>query len=253
LLLATYLFAFQIYCDFSGYSDIAIGAARMMGFDLMDNFRLPYISKSIKEFWARWHISLSTWFRDYLYIPLGGNRVGKTKWYRNLFLVFLISGIWHGANWTYIVWGALHGFYLIFAIIFNKFLNIPEVDGKSVLWKQVWHGLITFHLVVFAWVFFRAGSIDDAVTILREVVNLPNYTFTSVMTFLDGFGKGYSFISIALLASFILLDYRIDTQLKKKERVFDSEIIEILIYAFIGALIFVFGAFGNVEFIYFQF
>jgi len=107
LLLATYFFAFQIYCDFSGYSDIAIGAARVMGYDLMENFRTPYLSKSIREFWSRWHISLSTWFRDYLYIPLGGNRVPQVRWFLNLFIVFVVSGFWHGANWTFLIWGAL--------------------------------------------------------------------------------------------------------------------------------------------------
>ncbi|MCB0064655.1 MAG: MBOAT family protein, partial [Caldilineaceae bacterium] len=109
LLIASYFFAFQIYCDFSGYSDIAIGAARVMGFDLMENFRQPYMARSIAGFWRRWHISLSTWFRDYLYIPLGGNRVARWRWYSNLFLVFLVSGLWHGAAWHFVIWGALHG------------------------------------------------------------------------------------------------------------------------------------------------
>ena len=112
LILATFFFAFQIYCDFSGYSDIAIGAAQVLGIKTMDNFNRPYFSKSIPEFWRRWHISLSTWFRDYFYIPLGGNRVSIPRWYFNLFFVMLICGFWHGANWTFIVWGGLHGFYL---------------------------------------------------------------------------------------------------------------------------------------------
>ncbi|OFY92284.1 MAG: alginate O-acetyltransferase, partial [Bacteroidetes bacterium RIFOXYB2_FULL_35_7] len=116
VLLATYLFAFQIFCDFSGYSDIAIGSAKIMGFKLMDNFNTPYFAKTIKEFWKRWHISLSTWFRDYLYISLGGNRVIKWKMQFNLFIVFMISGLWHGANWTFVLWGSLHGFYIISAI-----------------------------------------------------------------------------------------------------------------------------------------
>jgi len=120
LILATVFFAFQIYCDFSAYSDIAIGSAQVMGFTLMQNFNRPYFSKTIGEFWNRWHISLFTWFRDYLYIPLGGNRVVKWRWYYNLFITFLVSGFWHGANWTFIVWGALHGFYLVFANITAK-------------------------------------------------------------------------------------------------------------------------------------
>ncbi|MFD2144187.1 MBOAT family O-acyltransferase [Mucilaginibacter antarcticus] len=111
LLIATLLYGFQIYCDFSGYSDIGIGAARTMGFRLMDNFRSPYFSRSVSEFWSRWHISLSTWFRDYLYIPLGGNRVAVPHWYLNLLIVFVVSGFWHGANWTFIIWGALHGIF----------------------------------------------------------------------------------------------------------------------------------------------
>jgi D-alanyl-lipoteichoic acid acyltransferase DltB (MBOAT superfamily) len=114
LIIATVFFSFQIYCDFSGYSDIAMGSAKVMGFNLMKNFNQPYFSSGIKEFWGRWHISLSTWFRDYLYIPLGGNRVGKWRWYYNIFIVFLVSGLWHGANWTFIIWGGLHGFYQVF-------------------------------------------------------------------------------------------------------------------------------------------
>src|SRR5215217_6193014 len=130
LVLAVFFFSFQIFCDFSGYSDIAIGAARVMGFKLMTNFNQPYQARNISEFWKRWHISLSTWFRDYLYIPLGGNRVKLYRGYLNLFIVFIISGFWHGANWTFIVWGALHGFYLIFAQVTkmprNRIRNVLE-------------------------------------------------------------------------------------------------------------------------------
>lgn len=117
LILATIFFSFQIFCDFSGYSDIAVGTGRILGFRLMENFDRPYHARSVSEFWKRWHISLSTWFRDYLYIPLGGKRVSVPRWYFNLFFVFLVSGLWHGADWTFIVWGALHGFYIIFALI----------------------------------------------------------------------------------------------------------------------------------------
>src|SRR5262249_30799197 len=121
LLVATYFFAFQIYCDFSGYSDIARGISRVYGIELMKNFETPYFSTSISEFWSRWHISLSTWFRDYVYIPLGGNRVGRARNFLNLFLVFMLSGLWHGANWTFVIWGALHGIYLIG----ERLLGIP--------------------------------------------------------------------------------------------------------------------------------
>jgi len=132
VIIATVFFAFQIYCDFSGYSDMAIGAARIMGFKLMTNFNRPYFSKSISEFWKRWHISLSTWFRDYLYIQLGGNKVVRSRWYFNLFITFVISGLWHGANWTYIIWESLHGAYLIFALVTKNWRNnLNQITGLA--------------------------------------------------------------------------------------------------------------------------
>jgi len=172
LLIATYFFAFQIYCDFSGYSDIAIGAARVLGYDLMENFRRPYFSRSIREFWSRWHISLSTWFRDYVYIPLGGNRVTKQRWYTNLLIVFVVSGIWHGANWTFAVWGLLHGIYLVFALYFANIksrmsqLFFPGPMRRLLPFVQVF---ITFHLVLISWVFFRAANLNDALYILTHI------------------------------------------------------------------------------------
>jgi alginate O-acetyltransferase complex protein AlgI len=177
LIIATIFFTFQIYCDFSGYSDIAIGAAKVMGFDLMKNFNRPYHSKTISEFWKRWHISLSTWFRDYLYIPLGGNRVIKWRWYYNLFITFLISGLWHGANWTYIIWGALHGFYLVFAIVSQDIrTNIKKKLGlnKFSPFHKYFQLIGTFLLVAFAWIFFRAKSVTDAVYIVTHLFsNVP--------------------------------------------------------------------------------
>ncbi|WP_187260540.1 MBOAT family O-acyltransferase [Pontibacter beigongshangensis] len=165
LIIATVFFAFQIYCDFSGYSDIAIGAAQVMGFRLMENFRRPYFSKSIREFWGRWHISLSTWFRDYLYIPLGGNRVLKWRWYYNLFIVFLVSGLWHGANWTFIVWGALHGLYQVFGLMTAKkrdsLVSLFGLNRNETVYRSIQVGT-TFSLVCLAWVFFRANTISDA-------------------------------------------------------------------------------------------
>ncbi|MEL6629398.1 MAG: MBOAT family O-acyltransferase, partial [Bacteroidota bacterium] len=172
LLLATYFFAFQIYCDFSGYSDIAIGAARVMGYDLMENFRTPYLSRSIREFWSRWHISLSTWFRDYLYIPLGGNRVPQVRWFLNLFIVFVVSGFWHGANWTFLIWGALHGSYLVAEILWKR-LPFAQFRGMPPKFKSILAVGITFHLTLLAWVFFRANSLGDATTVIRSVVELP--------------------------------------------------------------------------------
>jgi alginate O-acetyltransferase complex protein AlgI len=165
LIVATVFFAFQIYCDFSGYTDIAIGSARLLGFDLMANFRQPYFSKSIPEFWRRWHISLSSWFRDYLYIPLGGNRVVKWRWYYNLFITFLLSGLWHGANWTFAAWGALHGCYMVIDSMLGPRrdrLRMKLKSGTAQIafdWMNV--GL-TFGLVTIAWIPFRAANFNDA-------------------------------------------------------------------------------------------
>jgi len=174
LIIATVLFAFQIFCDFSGYSDIAIGAAKVMGFKLMTNFNRPYFAKSVAEFWKRWHISLSTWFKDYLYIPLGGNRVGIPRWYFNLFFVFLISGLWHGANFTFIAWGALHGFYLIGNLMLHtpleKFYGITGLN-KNGQFKKALQVTVTFALVRFAWIFFRAQNMHDAYYIATNLFN----------------------------------------------------------------------------------
>jgi len=155
LIVATVFFAFRIYCDFSGYSDIAIGAARVMGFTLMDNFKTPYISKSISEFWGRWHISLSSWFKDYLYIPLGGNRKGEWIKYRNQFIVFLVSGLWHGASWNYVIWGALHGFYQVAASLRDKWLKQAGIEMPKNAFMDVLNMVFTFVLVTITWVFFR--------------------------------------------------------------------------------------------------
>jgi len=173
LIVATIFFAFQIYCDFSGYSDIAIGAAQVMGYRLMDNFNRPYFSKSIAEFWKRWHISLSTWFRDYLYIPLGGSRTKTWRWQFNLFITFLVSGFWHGANWTYVIWGGINGFYLICSLwtknFRQSFCNAIGLDRFPTFHKYLRIG-ITFSLVCIAWIFFRANSIEDAWYILTHLV-----------------------------------------------------------------------------------
>ncbi len=172
VILATVFFAFQIYCDFSGYSDIAIGSARIMGYDLMTNFRRPYLAANIQDFWRRWHISLSTWFRDYVYIPLGGSRVAKWRWHFNLFLTFLISGLWHGAEWTFIIWGALHGIYLVFANITKdqrKWVNSGLGLTKHPLLHHLLQVALTFILVLFGWVFFRANNTADAITVLQNM------------------------------------------------------------------------------------
>jgi alginate O-acetyltransferase complex protein AlgI len=178
LTVATIFFAYEIYCDFSGYTDIAIGAARIMGITLMKNFRAPYRSKSVSEFWTRWHISLSTWFRDYLYIPLGGNRVKVQRIYLNLMIVFLISGLWHGAKWTFVIWGALHGFYLIFTLMTkNLRKSISRFFSPSIF--SILSLILTFCFVSFAWIFFRANSVQDAWYIATHIfsgwTNWNNY------------------------------------------------------------------------------
>ena len=158
-----YLFSLQIYCDFSGYSNIARGASRLLGIELIENFQTPYLSKNITDFWRRWHISLSHWLRDYLYIPLGGNRKGKLKTYRNLFLTMFLGGLWHGANWTFVVWGSLHGIYLAIHKYFTeerkinfRFLKLPKQVVNIIL------VFFMFHLVSFTWIFFRAHNFNIA-------------------------------------------------------------------------------------------
>ena len=172
VIIAVCLFAVQIYCDFSGYTDIAIGCARIMGIRLMKNFDHPYTATTVKEFWSRWHISLSTWFRDYLYIPLGGNRRGRVRQLLNLFIVFLVSGLWHGAAWTFVIWGAIHGVYQVVGNLTIKKRNMllckAGLSADSLCIIAV-RRLITFILVSFGWLFFRANSVGDAFALLRTL------------------------------------------------------------------------------------
>jgi alginate O-acetyltransferase complex protein AlgI len=173
LMVATVLFTFQVFCDFAGYSNIAIGAAQVMGIKLMRNFDRPYFSRSIAEFWRRWHISLSSWFRDYVYIPMGGNRVPKSRWRLNVVTVFLLSGLWHGASWTYVLWGALHGLYLIVEDLLGKLLprggSGTNITSRHSLLSQALQIAITFMLVCFAWIFFRASTVSDALYIVSHL------------------------------------------------------------------------------------
>lgn len=252
LLLGSYLFAIQIYCDFSGYSDMAIGAARVMGFRLMENFNTPYISTSIREFWSRWHISLSTWFRDYVYIPLGGNRVSQWKMNRNLLAVFAISGFWHGANWTFVIWGALHGVYLVIENLLRKLSWFSQmVESKNRI-LRILIAVIVFQLVVVGWIFFRAESVGEAVTILSRILFLEDGTSA-----LDG---GLSMLGvpgiawkILLVGSFILYDPLMH---KLTRGTYDLRLVSAVrlgFYALLTALILLLGFWGEVEFIYFQF
>lgn len=174
LVLGALFFAFQIYGDFSGYSDIAIGTARLFGFNLMQNFAFPYFSRDIAEFWRRWHISLSTWFRDYVYIPLGGSKVGLAKKIRNTFIIFIVSGFWHGANWTFIVWGALNAIYFLPLLLSNKNRSNIEIVAKDKIlpsFRELISILITFSLTLLAWVFFRAKNISHALHYINDMVS----------------------------------------------------------------------------------
>jgi len=248
ILTATYLFAIQIYCDFSGYSDIAIGAARTMGYDLMDNFRVPYLSKSIREFWQRWHISLSTWFRDYLYIPLGGNRVKVYRWYLNLMVVFVVSGFWHGANWTFLIWGALHGIYLIMEILKNRWFPNSFKIGK------IASTFFTFNMVVLAWIFFRANSVGDAFYIINKIRTIFNdfsvQKVISAVFWQDS--KGSMLVTLAITTFFLFIDPIMDSLVKKIK--YNKKLpYGMIVSSILAASIMLFGAFGEVEFIYFQF
>ncbi|MGI4020856.1 MAG: MBOAT family O-acyltransferase [Janthinobacterium lividum] len=254
LIIATVFFAFQIFCDFSGYSDMAIGIARVMGFKLMINFNKPYHAKSLHEFWQRWHISLSTWFRDYLYISLGGNRVSIPRWYFNLFVVFLISGLWHGASWTYVIWGALHGFYLIFALITKSF---REKINKLFLTDKIpfLATLTTFLLVAFAWIFFRADNVQTAFYIAKHIfTDIPNLIKNPYHLQEDmGLNNKQMGLSILLILFLEVVHYlqsktNIVYQLAQK-----PAYIRFAVYYILLIVIVVFGEFSHRQFIYFQF
>ena len=249
LTLATVFFAFQIYCDFAGYSNIAIGAAKVMGFKLMTNFNRPYFSRSISEFWKRWHISLSTWFKDYLYISLGGNRVSIPRWYFNLFIVFAISGLWHGANWTYIIWGAINGFYLVFAIVTEKWRKrvnkLVHLDRMPRIHNYLQIG-ITFVLACIAWVFFRANTTADAFMILQKAITLKGTLYIGSPAILI-----YSLAGIAFL---IAVEYK-QEYYRGSVSFFNHPnwLVRKLSYSFLIVTILFFGVFDGGQFIYFQF
>lgn len=253
LIIATLAFAFQIFCDFSAYSDIAIGSARIMGFDLMENFRQPYYAQSVPEFWQRWHISLSTWFRDYLYIPLGGNRVELPRWCFNTLCVFVVSGLWHGANWTFVVWGALHGLAMIATTFASRVASrLPHGWSLPATLGIALKILLTFSFVTFAWIFFRANSVADAIYIVSHL-------FVDMRFNLSGYqimpGGLYEF-AIALAA--ILVMEGVHWLQLSNLRVRSFAIRQPLwlrwsAYYALVVLILMFGKFGLTAFIYFQF
>lgn len=240
-LLASLLFAFQIYGDFAGYSLIAIGVARVMGFRLMENFRRPYFACSIGEFWHRWHISLSTWFKDYVYIPLGGNRSNKTRHYFNLMVTFMVSGIWHGANWTFLCWGSLHGILLCM----EKACGIGKQDYSG--YKKLSHWAVTFALVCLSWILFRASNLNDAVTIVSGIVckmDIPNVTFAM-----------FTELCLAAFAMTLLLIRELSDEFCLKWHISKSSywLVQHLYIVGMIAMILLFGVLGGDQFIYFQF
>lgn len=262
LILASVLFALQIYCDFAGYSTIAIGASEVMGFRLMENFNCPYFSQSVGEFWRRWHISLSSWFKDYLYIPLGGNRKGKVRKYINKMIVFCVSGLWHGANWTYLVWGGLNGLFQVFGDALKPVKEkIVKIFGLNItsFGHRLLRTVVTFILVDFTWVFFRAEGIRSACEMIKSMLTARNF-FTLIDGKLYGVGlnqKNFTVLWISLIILFIA-DY-----LKNKGYVVRDKIMEqdlwfrwlVYIVAIMGILIFGIwgGTYDAASFIYFQF
>jgi len=252
LALATYFFAFQLYCDFSGYSDIAIGAAKVLGIDLIENFRRPYFSTSVREFWSqRWHLSLTAWFRDYMYIPLGGNQGSQLRLSFNLMAVFLVSGLWHGANWTFVVWGGLNGLYLVVSLMTRRarkkvagLVRLPAGLGSCL------RGLLTFHLVLVTWVFFRAASLADATAILarvsRSAASLPRLIRARVTS-------GEILLSLALIGVLLVVEALDETRpFWERVRARPLFVRWALYYALLFSLI-VLGTWKLQQFVYMQF
>lgn len=251
MLVGVIYYAFQIYGDFAGYSLIAIGIARILGFKFPVNFNRPYFASNFSEFWQRWHISLSSWLRDYLYIPLGGNRSGELKMYRNLLLTMLIGGLWHGASWNFIIWGGIHGIALIAQRLWHKCYT---GNTRFSLWDAILSGrvfkllqiIFTFGVVCLAWVFFRSSNLDDALYIINKLFQFNDYDISGVT---QKFHVVKGAIIIGFLVFFEALSFRVN--LIKLERKYPY--ITMIWSAGILVLISLFGTFGNNSFIYFQF
>ncbi len=256
--LATVAFAVQIYCDFSAYSDIARGSAKMMGFDLMENFRCPYLAVSIQDFWRRWHISLSSWFKDYLYFPLGGSRCSKSRHLLNIMIVFAVSGLWHGAALTFVAWGLLNGLYQVISKLLQPVrekafaaLRIRE-DSK---WLRAVRVLITFCLTNLAWVLFRANSLSDAAHIFRAIFSVP---FTGLSCDFSVFGLSVrALLALAVFSALLfVLDWFI-AEKKLPEKINRTLVLRYAVYFVLIAAILIFGSYGDgydpQDFVYFQF
>jgi alginate O-acetyltransferase complex protein AlgI len=252
VIIGVYFYAFQIYCDFSGYSDIAIGAALVLGFRLMENFRRPYLSRSVPEFWnSRWHLSLMRWFRDYLYIPLGGSRVSMPRWYANVLIVFLVSGLWHGAAWTFVIWGGINGLYQVIHLATAR----PRSWLSRMAFWPSWIGtilsiLLTFHLIGLSWVFFRADSLPEAVAVLAKLWNgvpqllmlAPYYNWT-----------GELWLSLGLIVLLLMVEV-LDERRPVVQRLASAPTgVRWGCYYAVALAIVTIGAWGMNEFVYMQF
>ena len=242
LIIASIFYSFQIYCDFSGYSDIAIGASKVMGFKLMNNFNAPYTATSIPDFWRRWHISLSTWFKDYVYFSLGGNRVSVPRWYINIMIVFILSGFWHGASWNFVIWGALHGLFQLMGLTLNRVFPHLAADQRNSV-AGIWlYRLFTFLLVTIAWVFFRIPKFGDIQIYFRQLVQ---GTFSDPISL--AFNANELLFSILLIVGLYLFDLKRDKIKLGSVQLFWPIMVGLTF------LIYFFGVFNLKQFIYFQF
>ena len=252
LVMVIFLFTIQIYCDFSGYSNIAQGAAKLLGIDLMDNFKSPYFSTSVKEFWRRWHISLSTWFRDYVYIPLGGSRCGKVRHNINLLITFLVSGLWHGASWTFVFWGGMHGLAQIIENLANSLLK--KIRAKKV--GKFISFIVVFAFCNIAWVFFRAKTFSDAIYVLTNSIKGISSPYLYIVNGVNESGIGvlkslYILVMITIMSIVDYLNLNGDIILKIKQK---KPFVRWILYFAIALLVVIFAQKGEpAEFVYFQF
>lgn len=256
LVIGAVLFAFQIYGDFSGYSDIALGVAKLFGIDLLKNFAFPYFSRDIAEFWRRWHISLSTWFRDYLYIPLGGSRGNNWSKVKNTFIIFIVSGFWHGANWTFIVWGLLNALFIMPSIFLKTNRNNLQIVAVNTFLPTIKDFLsitLTFGLTVFTWIFFRSNTISDALKFIqivfsKSIFEIPNPPRSSTL------GISNLMILFVLLLSFIFIEWigrKKEFALSNLEAILNIKIRHFFYYLIVFLVLFFAGS--DKKFIYFQF
>lgn len=246
LFIGAIFFGFQIYGDFSGYSDIAIGTAKLFGFNLSQNFAFPYFSRDIAEFWRKWHISLSSWFKDYLYIPLGGSRASKAKTIRNIFIIFLVSGFWHGANWTFVFWGFAHALLFVPLFVLNKNRTFTQ-NNHNLSPINLWRMLSTFVLVCLAWILFRAQNIEQAIFIYGKIFDFTSWTSPS----LEGFN---STIIISMIVFLLVVEWNNKKEINPLKNIDKlPAVVRWLFYSFLLFCISMFSPTQELPFIYFQF